>query len=113
MSKFKHDQSEKCSFCGIQSESTAHLFVECNIIIVFLNELQQIINTRCNVTEQLAMNNPLIPPGLDPNQTQNKVIDQIIPLKLVVDKSPKNSGDTKLLAKLSGGDMALSRLSII
>ena len=78
VSKFKHDQSEKCSFCGIQSESIVHLFGECNIIMVFWNELQQIINSRCNVTEQLALNNSSILLGLDPTQTQNKVIDQII-----------------------------------
>ena len=57
VSKFKQDQSQKCSFCDIQSESIVHLFGECNIIMVFWNELQQIINTRCNVAEQLAMNN--------------------------------------------------------
>ena len=48
------------------------------IIMVFWNELQQIINSRCNVTEQLALNNSSILLGLDPTQTQNKVIDQII-----------------------------------
>ena len=78
VSKFKHDQSERCSFGGIQSESIVHLFGECNIIMAFWNELQQIINTMCNVTEQLALNNPLILLGLDPTQTQNKVIDQTI-----------------------------------
>ena len=81
VSKFKHDQSEKCSFCGIQSESIVHLFGECNIIMVFWNKLQQIINSRCNVTEQLALNNSSILLGLDPTQTQNKVIDQMISYK--------------------------------
>ena len=46
--------------------------------MVFWNELQQIITTRCNVTEQLALNNSSILLGLDPTQTQDKVIDQII-----------------------------------
>ena len=46
--------------------------------MVFWNEQQQIINSRCNVTEQLALNNSSILLGLDPTQTQNKVIDEII-----------------------------------
>ena len=62
----------------MQSKSIVHHFGECNIIMVFWNELQQIIITRCNVTEQLALNNWLILLGLDPTQSQNKVIDQII-----------------------------------
>ena len=76
VSIFKHDQSEKCSFCGIQSESIVHLFGECNIIM--MNELQQIINLKCNVIEQLALNNASILLGLDPSQTENKIRDQII-----------------------------------
>ena len=80
VSKFKHYQSEKCRFCCIQSESILQLFGECNIIhvMVFWNELQQIINTWCNVTEQLTLNNSSILLGLDPTQTQNKVLNQII-----------------------------------
>ena len=78
VSKFNHDQLEKGNFCGIQSESIGHLFGECNIIRIFWNELQQTINTRRTVTEQLALNNPLTLLGLDPNQTQNKGKGQII-----------------------------------
>ena len=46
--------------------------------MVVWNDLQQIINTSCNVTKQLALNNSSILLGLDPTQAQNKVIDQII-----------------------------------
>ena len=62
---------------------------------------KQIMNTRCNVTEQLALNSPLILLGLGPNQTQNKVRNQIIPIaKRCIDDWKVLKSDIKVRAFL-------------
>ena len=70
VSKFKHELLKKWSSRNIRVNQTLWR-MQYNIF--FWNELQQIINTRCNATEQLALNNSSILLGLDPTQTQTKL----------------------------------------
>ena len=76
MSIFKHNKSEKNVAFVAHRVNQPYLYLF-NIVMIFWNELQQIINSRCKATEKLALNSPSIPLGLDATQTQNKDIGQI------------------------------------
>ena len=78
VSKYKNNQTDLCSFCGLSSETISHLFWDCHFVKESWNRILHILRTRCSHTDRLCFNKQLILFGQCANIYTDKVFDLII-----------------------------------
>lgn len=78
VSKYKTEQSPKCSFCNLLDEDISHLFYDCHLVKKFWGQIEELFKEKCTNMNSLKLSRTLIIIGNDKHFYSTETFDTIL-----------------------------------